>query len=170
MLVKNTIIPNTQETIPSQEYTTTTIRIPLVNCSKFYYNIDRDICWSARAAQLKDPSLCKRIIQPDVERICSSILLSRKCTSITNSGYRIVCEASLARDPKRCRELFVRDIGVCYMAVAIFNNDTAICDMDRDSDNKALCHALTGSCSQLTGKEDIRLCHQKVMDTIYSIA
>jgi hypothetical protein len=163
---QDTVAPNAPE--PSSEPTTSTIPSPQVNCSKFYYYIDRDICWSARAAQLKDPSFCKRIVQPDVERICTGVLQSGECTSITNNGMRIICESALKNTPSRCEGLNHKDVSVCYLVVAIYQGDTAICDKARDSDDKAFCFALIGSCSQLTDEDDISLCHDKVMKTLYT--
>jgi len=160
----------TASTLPPDAIATqNTSVISLVNCSNLDYYIDRDICWSAKAALLKDPTMCKRIAQPDAQRICASIILTKKCTSITNNGLRIVCEASLEKAPERCQKLNHRDIGACYMSVAIYNNDTAVCDKALDVEDKTLCHALTGSCSQLTDPEEIGLCRRKVEDTIHSL-
>ncbi|MFH0863157.1 MAG: hypothetical protein V1875_09045 [Candidatus Altiarchaeota archaeon] len=158
-----TIAPHASSTI------STSPTLPPVNCSNLDYYIDRDICWSARAALLKDPTLCKKIAQPDAERICTSILLTKKCTSITNSGLRIVCEASLEKAPERCQKLNHRDIGVCYMSVALYNNDAAVCDKALDKEDKTLCHALTGSCGQLTDPDETGLCRRKALDTIHSL-
>jgi hypothetical protein len=163
-LVRNAPASDASTTIAPMNSPPTTVGAPLLNCSKFYFPVDRDACWYARAAQLKDPSLCKRIVQPDAERICGGTLLGRTCTGITNDGEKIICDASLKDDPKRCNDLNHRDINACYLAVAIFNGDAAVCDMARDRDDRAFCHALVGSCGQLTLEEDISLCRQKVAD------
>jgi hypothetical protein len=158
-----------ESTTTTQEPTTTTIQEGIVDCSRLHDTMDRDICWSSRAAQSRNSSLCDRIIHPDAEMVCKSVLMSGRCTSLTNAGYRIICEASLKRDPGRCRKMIYRDISLCYSMVAIYNNDTSICDMPRDKEQKALCYLLIGSCGQLTDEEDIRICHHKATDLIYSV-
>ena len=139
----------------------------MVDCPKFKDKMDRDICVMALAARRRDPSLCKGIVHPTVERICSSVLVKGECTGITDSGYRILCEASLANDPGQCGRLLHNDVSLCYTAVAIFNMDLATCDKAPDRGEKALCYSLVGSCAQLKDPQDIRLCREKVSDMIH---
>jgi hypothetical protein len=128
--------------------------------------LDRDICQMSMAAQKQDPKLCKDIKHPVVTRICSSVLLERKCSGITDSGLRITCEAALKNEPGQCGKLHAGDVSLCYTAVAIFNGDLTACDRAPDDDLKALCYSLVGSCGQLTDQDTLELCRQKVVNMV----
>jgi len=159
---ETTLETESTETTQGSPTTTAAPAYPDFDCSKLPTHADRDICVVTQAAVKRDASLCQKVNQQSVKRLCTSVLMEGKCTGFGNPGDRMICEAALSGDPDRCKALFSTDRDACYFMVAVFNRDVSACERAASAPGKALCYGLLGACSRLTDQKTLEYCEENV--------